>query len=86
MATALDDPHVAVTAEAVAAYEDLASSTMRSLQIIPKPTIAMIRGYCIGGGVALATRPVTHTHGGRAHSHAPLADVALQSTGRAASW
>ena len=32
------------SAEAVAAYEDLASSTMRGLQIIPKPTIAMIRG------------------------------------------
>ena len=42
------------SAEAVAAYEDLASSTMRSLQIIPKPTIAMIRGYCIGGGLAIA--------------------------------
>jgi enoyl-CoA hydratase len=27
---------------------------MRSLQIIPKPTIAMIRGYCIGGGLAIA--------------------------------
>jgi enoyl-CoA hydratase/carnithine racemase len=42
------------SAEGVAAYEDLASSTMRSLQIIPKPTIAMIRGYCIGGGLAIA--------------------------------
>ncbi len=40
--------------EAVAAYEDLATTTMRSLQIIPKPTIAMIRGYCIGGGLGLA--------------------------------
>jgi enoyl-CoA hydratase/carnithine racemase len=40
--------------EAVAAYEDMVTSTMRSLQIIPKPTIAMIRGYCIGGGLGLA--------------------------------
>jgi enoyl-CoA hydratase len=42
------------SAEAVAAYEDLATTTMRNLQIIPKPTIAMIRGYCIGGGLGLA--------------------------------
>ena len=42
------------SAEAVAAYEDLAGATMRSLQIVPKPTIAMIRGYCIGGGLAIA--------------------------------
>lgn len=40
--------------EAVAAYEDLATSTMRALQVVPKPTIAMIRGYCIGGGLGLA--------------------------------
>lgn len=29
------------------------------------------------GGVALAARPVTHSHGGRAHSHAPLPDGPL---------
>src|SRR3954470_17028137 len=42
------------SSEAVAAYEDLATSSMRALQIVPKPTIAMIRGYCIGGGLGLA--------------------------------
>lgn len=42
------------SAEAVAAYESLATSTMRALQVVPKPTIAMIRGYCIGGGLGLA--------------------------------
>jgi len=42
------------SAEAVAAYEELAGATMRSLQTVPKPTIAMIRGYCIGGGLAIA--------------------------------
>lgn len=30
-----------------------------------------------GGGVALATRPVAHSHGGRVHSHAPLPDGPL---------
>src|SRR4051812_12261071 len=38
------------SAEAVAAYEELAGATMRSLQTVPKPTIALIPGYCIGGG------------------------------------
>jgi enoyl-CoA hydratase len=42
------------SAEAVAAYEELAGATMRSLQTVAKPTIAMIRGYCIGGGLAIA--------------------------------
>jgi nickel/cobalt exporter len=27
-----------------------------------------------GGGLALASRPVAHTHGGRTHTHAPLPD------------
>lgn len=29
------------------------------------------------GGLAVATRPLTHSHGGRAHSHAPLPDGPL---------
>ena len=29
------------------------------------------------GGVALATRPLTHSHGGRTHTHAPLPDGPL---------
>ena len=29
------------------------------------------------GGVAVASRPVTHTHGGRAHTHAPLPEGPL---------
>jgi enoyl-CoA hydratase len=28
---------------------------MRALRELPKPTVAMIRGYCIGGGLALAS-------------------------------
>src|SRR4051812_8838127 len=38
------------SSEAVAAYEDLAGAPQRSLQTKPKPTIALIPGYCIGGG------------------------------------
>ncbi|QQP87262.1 enoyl-CoA hydratase/isomerase family protein [Skermanella sp. TT6] len=40
--------------EAVLAYEDLAEGAMRALQTVAKPTIAMIRGYCIGGGLGVA--------------------------------
>lgn len=42
------------SSEEVAAYDDLAAASMRALQVVPKPTIAMIRGYCIGGGLGLA--------------------------------
>ena len=38
----------------VAAYDDTADSAMARLQDMPQPTIAMICGYCLGGGVALA--------------------------------
>lgn len=36
------------------AYEAAADGAFRRLQELPQPTIALIRGYCIGGGVALA--------------------------------
>lgn len=38
----------------VTAYEEAAGAALRRLQELPQPTIALIRGYCIGGGVALA--------------------------------
>ena len=41
------------SAEAVAAYENLATATMRALQVVPKPTIAMIRGYCEAFGIGI---------------------------------
>lgn len=41
-------------AEAVAQYDELAEGTTRRLRDCAKPTIAMIRGYCIGGGLGLA--------------------------------
>jgi enoyl-CoA hydratase len=40
--------------EAVAAYSKISEGARLRLQETPKPTIAMIRGYCIGGGVGTA--------------------------------
>ncbi len=40
--------------EAVAAYDRLAEGTTERLRRADKPTIAMIRGYCMGGGLGIA--------------------------------
>ncbi|WP_426959240.1 enoyl-CoA hydratase [Muricoccus radiodurans] len=40
--------------EAVAAYNAQAARVYDGLHAFPKPTIAMIRGHCIGGGAALS--------------------------------
>lgn len=40
--------------DAVQAYNAAADNANKALQECPKPTIAMIRGYCIGGGTAIA--------------------------------
>ena len=40
--------------EAVEEYNSTADRAGDALQTSPKPTIAMVRGYCIGGGTALA--------------------------------
>jgi len=42
------------SADAVAAYNAAADAASRALRECAKPTIAMIRGYCIGGGTAIA--------------------------------
>ncbi len=42
------------TAEAVAKYSATTARIYGRLQNTPKPTIAMIRGYCLGGGLGLA--------------------------------
>ena len=42
------------SAEAVQAYNDAADAANRALRECVKPTIALIRGYCIGGGAAVA--------------------------------
>ena len=43
------------TEEAAAAYSKISEASRQRLQETLKPTIAMIRGYCIGGGLGLAT-------------------------------
>ena len=40
--------------EAVKRYEAATEGAYSSLRALPKPTIAMIQGYCIGGGANLA--------------------------------
>jgi len=40
--------------EAIARYNRIVETSSAALHEFPKPTIAMIRGYCIGGGVAIA--------------------------------
>ena len=40
--------------EAVAYYEKMAETTLMGIYDFPKPTLACIRGYCIGGGVNVA--------------------------------
>lgn len=41
--------------EAIAKYNATTEQAFSGVHDFPKPTIAMIRGYCIGGGMALAT-------------------------------
>jgi enoyl-CoA hydratase len=41
--------------EAVTKYNATTERAFSAVSDFPKPTIAMIRGYCIGGGMALAT-------------------------------
>ena len=40
--------------EAVAYYEQMAETTLMGIYDFPKPTLACIQGYCIGGGVNVA--------------------------------
>ena len=40
--------------EAVAYYEKMAETTLMGIHDFPKPTLACIRGFCIGGGVNVA--------------------------------
>src|ERR671930_346675 len=41
-------------ADAQKAYDEQTSVGRRALATFPKPTIAAIRGYCLGGGLGLA--------------------------------
>lgn len=40
--------------EGIAAYGRVGNAALTKLRTCPKPTIAMIEGYCMGGGVAVA--------------------------------
>ncbi|NML42234.1 enoyl-CoA hydratase [Ramlibacter sp. G-1-2-2] len=40
--------------EAVSRYESMAETTLQGIAEFPKPTLACIRGWCIGGGVNVA--------------------------------
>ena len=42
------------TAQDALDYERNGSRYVGRLEALPKPTIAMIRGYCVGGGAAIA--------------------------------
>lgn len=42
------------SAEAVQRYEEIAEGAQARLQDFDKPTVAMIRGYCLGAGVNIA--------------------------------
>ncbi len=42
------------SAEGVQRYEQLGDAAMSRLQRLDKPTLAMIRGYCLGGGLNIA--------------------------------
>ena len=43
------------TAESAAASSAVIDAALAALEALPKPTIAMIRGVCVGGGVSIAT-------------------------------
>jgi enoyl-CoA hydratase len=43
------------TLEATRAYDARTAAAFNSVYEFPKPTIAMIRGYCLGGGVGVAS-------------------------------
>lgn len=40
--------------EAIQVYNTAADEAGKAIRTVPKPTIAMIRGYCIGGGTGIA--------------------------------
>jgi len=40
--------------QAIARYNDTVAKANKAIEQFPKPTIAMIRGYCVGGGLGVA--------------------------------
>lgn len=63
--------------EAVQAYNDAADAAGRALRECSKPTVAMIRGYCIGGGTAIAVGCDLRIAGDSARFGVPAAKLGL---------
>lgn len=64
-------------AEAVARYNDATEGAYQAVLTSPKPTIAMIQGYCIGGGANLAICADLRIASDRAQFAIPAAKLAL---------
>ena len=65
------------SAELVQRYHEIADSATRRLQYVGKPTLAMINGFCIGGGVSLALSCDLRIAGQSARFGVPAARLGL---------
>jgi enoyl-CoA hydratase len=63
--------------EAVQSYNEAADAASRALRECAKPTIAMIHGYCIGGGTAVAVGCDLRIAGESARFGVPAAKLGL---------
>ena len=68
-------------------YDTASEESCRKLELLAKPTIAMIRGYCIGGGTrsGAAVRPAHRLHRCNVWSSCGPARVGLSLRGREAA-
>ncbi|MBM9595906.1 enoyl-CoA hydratase/isomerase family protein [Rhodobacteraceae bacterium MCCB 386] len=64
-------------ADAVARYNDATEGAYQAVLTSPKPTVAMIQGYCIGGGTNLAVCADMRIASDRAQFAIPAARLAL---------
>jgi enoyl-CoA hydratase/carnithine racemase len=62
---------------AVAQYDDLLDRVLHSIQGSPKPSVAMIYGYCLGGGVEIALACDLRYCGASAQFGIPAAKLGL---------
>ena len=62
---------------AVAEYDDLLDRVLHSIQGSPKPTVAMIYGFCLGGGVEIALACDLRYCGASAQFGIPAAKLGL---------
>jgi len=63
--------------EAVQKYEEIGETAQRRLTYAEKPTLSMIRGYCIGGGVGVALTTDLRIAGAGARFGVPAARLGL---------